>query len=150
MKVLIVEDEALLALELEYEVEAAGHEVVAQAASLQAAVDAVENSGANFAFVDIQLLDGATGIEVGRHLFAKGIPYVFVSGNLKRIPEDFAGAIGAIEKPYTVNGMQNALRFLGDYVSGNEAAIPPPSLSMANAARHSSSRAGGEHGQTAQ
>ena len=108
MKVLIVEDEALLALELEYEVEAAGHEVVAQAASLQAAIDAVADSGADFAFVDIQLLDGPTGIEVGRHLFAKDIPYVFVSGNLKRIPEDFAGAIGAIEKPSTVNGIQNA------------------------------------------
>ncbi|CAD7035156.1 response regulator [Pseudorhizobium endolithicum] len=130
MKVLIVEDEALLAMELEYEVEAAGHEVVAQAASLGAAINAVEKTRVDLALVDIQLLDGPTGVDVGRHLFASGIPYAFVSGNLKRIPEDFAGAIGAIEKPYTSNGIQNALRFLSDYINGDKAALPPPSLAL--------------------
>jgi len=132
MKVLIVEDEALLALELEYEVEAAGHQVIAHAASKSVALAAIDNNKPDFAFVDIQLIDGPTGVDIGRRLADLDIPFVFVSGNLKRIPEGFVGAIGAIEKPYTVNGIQNALKFLDDYVKGNEAALPPPSLVLSS------------------
>ena len=75
------------------------------------------------------MLDGPTGIDVGRHLASRSIPYVFVSGNLKRIPEDFAGALGAIEKPYTMNGLQNALEFIDTIVNGEHQSVTaPPSL----------------------
>ncbi len=129
MKILIVEDEALLAMELESEVEDAGHEIVGIAADSKEAIELANKALPQFAFVDIQLLDGPTGIEVGRYLSSSSIPYVFVSGNLKRIPEDFAGAHGAIEKPYTMNGLQNALQFIEGIVIGAErSATPPPSL----------------------
>lgn len=129
MKILIVEDEALLAMELESEVEDAGHEIVGIAADSKEAIELANKALPQFAFVDIQLLDGPTGIEVGRYLSSSSIPYVFVSGNLKRIPEDFAGALGAIEKPYTMNGLQNALQFIEGIVIGAErSVIPPPSL----------------------
>ncbi len=128
---MIVEDEALLALELEMEVEAAGHEVVGTAASRNAALQIVEHAEPQFAFVDVHLSDGPSGIEIGRHLASTGIPFVFVTGNVKRIPEDFVGAIGAIEKPYTMNGLQNALTYLTARVSGNEPTVPPPGLILA-------------------
>ena len=99
MKILIVEDEALLALELEYEIEAAGHDVIGIAADKRTALELLTLSAPDFAFVDIHLNDGPTGIEIGRILSDLGKPYVFVTGNVKRIPEDFAGALGAIEKP---------------------------------------------------
>ncbi|QXC52810.1 response regulator (plasmid) [Agrobacterium salinitolerans] len=129
MKILIVEDEVLLAMELESEVEEAGHEIVGVAADSKHAFSLIEKASPQFAFVDIQLLDGPTGIDVGRHLASRSIPYVFVSGNLKRIPEDFAGALGAIEKPYTMNGLQNALEFIETVVSGDHRSVAvPPSL----------------------
>jgi two-component SAPR family response regulator len=129
VKILIVEDEALLAMELESEVEEAGHEIVGVAAESKQALSLIEKSSPQFAFVDIQLLDGPTGIDVGRHLASRSIPYVFVSGNLKRIPEDFAGALGAIEKPYTMNGLQNALEFINTIVNGEHQSVTaPPSL----------------------
>ena len=129
MKILIVEDEALLAMELESEVEEAGHEIVGVAAESKQALSLIEKSSPQFAFVDIQLLDGPTGIDVGRHLASRSIPYVFVSGNLKRIPEDFAGALGAIEKPYTMNGLQNALEFINTIVNDEHQSVTaPPSL----------------------
>ncbi len=129
MRILIVEDEALLAMELESEVEEAGHEIVGVAAESKQALSLIEKSSPQFAFVDIQLLDGPTGIDVGRHLASRSIPYVFVSGNLKRIPEDFAGALGAIEKPYTMNGLQNALEFIDTIVNGEHQSVTaPPSL----------------------
>lgn len=37
--------------------------------------------------MDVQLVAGPTGLDLGRRLTEKGIPYIFVSGNLKRIPK---------------------------------------------------------------
>ncbi len=130
MRIIIVEDEALLALELESEVEAAGHSVVGVAADSASAIALIEKESADFAFVDIHLLDGPTGVDVGRFLTSKNVPYVFVSGNIKRIPPDFAGAVGAIEKPYTVNGLQNALGYLDAMISGKDGLVVPPNLIM--------------------
>jgi two-component SAPR family response regulator len=125
---MIVEDEALLALELEFEVEAAGHSVVGTAASRKAAFDIIDRSEPDFAFVDVHLSDGPSGIDIGRRLVERQIPFVFVTGNIRRIPEDFVGAIGAIEKPYTMNGLQNALSYIAAAIAGNHSATPPPGL----------------------
>lgn len=132
MKVMIVEDEMLLAMELESEVEMAGHHVTALAMSSEQARRELEANRPDFAFVDIHLMDGPTGIDVGRALAAAGIPYVFVSGNIKKIPEDFAGALGAIEKPYTMNGMKNALTYISAIVAGDDSVDPPASLVLAD------------------
>lgn len=128
MNILIVEDEALLALELESELENAGHTIVGQAMSSPEAKTLIDREHPEFAFVDIHLLDGPSGIDVGRYLAGKGISYVFVTGNLKRIPEDFAGAMGAIEKPYTMNGLENALAYIETFVRGESRDAIPPSL----------------------
>ncbi len=128
MRTLIVEDEMLLALELEHEVEAGGHRVIGLASDLSEAMALIEQEQPEFAFVDIHLRDGPTGIAIGRHLASKGIPFVFVSGNIKRIPADFEGALGAIEKPYTSNGLQNALSYVQAILSGEDLPTPPPSL----------------------
>lgn len=128
---MIVEDEMLLAMELEHEVEMAGHAVVGIAATSGQAIELVGQTHPQFAFVDVHLQDGPTGVEVGRLLAERQIPYVFVSGNIKKLPDDFAGAIGAIEKPYTVNGMANALAYLSAIVGGDERASPPASLVLA-------------------
>lgn len=131
MKVMIVEDEMLLAMELESEVEMAGHQVTGVAMSSSQAKEQISTSRPDFAFVDIHLMDGPTGVDVGRELAAAGIPYVFVSGNIKKIPEDFAGALGAIEKPYTMNGMKNALAYVSAIVQGDDSGSPPVSLVLA-------------------
>jgi DNA-binding NarL/FixJ family response regulator len=131
MKVLVVEDEMLLAMELQWEIEAAGHTVVGQAASGAQAMELLGTSPSEFAFVDIQLQDGPTGIDFGRALAERGIPYVFVSGNIKKLPPDFAGALGAIEKPYTMNGIANALEYISAVVAGDQDRLPPASLVLA-------------------
>jgi CheY-like chemotaxis protein len=128
---MIVEDEVLLAMELESEVETAGHEVATLAMSSRQAREQITIAKPDFAFVDIHLQDGPTGIDVGRELAAAGIPYVFVSGNIKKIPADFAGAVGAIEKPYTMNGMKNALAYVSAIIEGHDPGEPPASLVLA-------------------
>ena len=122
-------------MELETEVDMAGHEVSGVAMNRRQVDDLLRAHRPDFAFVDIHLQDGPTGIEVGRDLASKGIPYVFVSGNIKKIPADFAGALGAIEKPYTMNGMTNALAYISAILMGEEDISPPASLVLADDAR---------------
>lgn len=131
MKVMIVEDEMLLAMELESEVERAGHRVTGLAMSREQARVELAAERPDFAFVDIHLQDGPTGIDIGRELADAGIPYVFVSGNIRKIPADYAGALGAIEKPYTMNGMKNALSYISAIISGDDSLEPPASLVLA-------------------
>lgn len=122
LKVLIVEDEALLAMELESLIEEAGHSVVGWAVSSDEAKAMVGTSKADIAFVDIHLSDGPTGLDVAEHIRRSGQPMVvFMTANPKRIPENFVGAVGVIAKPYTMNGVMSALRYLQEGVRR-----PPP------------------------
>lgn len=88
LNVLIVEDEVLLAMELESEVEASGCKVGGFVADSKEAIALIQSARPDMAFVDIHLLDGPPGIDVGKRLAVEGIPYVLVSDNLKRIPDD--------------------------------------------------------------
>ena len=122
LKVLIVEDEALLAMELESLVEEAGHSVVGWATSSAEAKTMVDAVEADIAFVDIHLSDGPSGVDVAEYISEKkSSMVVFMTANPKRIPDHFAGAIGVIAKPYTMNGLTSALRYLQEGVRR-----PPP------------------------
>jgi len=129
LNVLIVEDEVLLAIELESELEDAGHAVVGRAMSSPEALAILDRRRPDFAFIDIHLQDGPTGVDIGRHLASIGVPYVFMTGNVKRLPDGFAGAWGVIEKPYSVNGFRNALAYISRRLAGKADNQPvPPSL----------------------
>jgi CheY-like chemotaxis protein len=113
LRILIVEDEILIALELESLLQDAGHEVVGVAASSDEALGLGAESRPDLAFVDIHLADGPTGVEVARSLAREhGIMVLFMTANAKRIPDGFTDAHGVIAKPYTERGVQQAL----DYV----------------------------------
>ena len=122
LRVLIVEDEALLAMELEALVEDSGHTVVGWATSLTEARDLVDTVEADIAFVDVHLTDGPTGVSVAEYIAEKKASMVvFMTANPLRIPESFAGAVGVIAKPYTMHGLEAALRYLQEGVRA-----PPP------------------------
>lgn len=123
LRVLIVEDEALLAMDIEAMVEDGGHRVVGEATSL----DEVENMNVtvapDIAFVDIQLARGSSGLDVCaliRRRWADAF-IIFVTANPKKIPADFAGAHGVIPKPFTRNGLVSALHYIEEGVCD-----PPP------------------------
>lgn len=120
---LIVEDEALLAMDIEAMVEDCGHRVVAEAASL-ADVEALEHIAApDVALVDIQLALGSSGLDVSALIQARwaNTVIVFVTANPKKLPCDYAGAHGVIAKPFSRNGMKSALHYLEEGM-----AAPPP------------------------
>jgi len=113
LRILIVEDEILIALELESLLQDLGHDVVGIAASSADPLALGRELKPDLAFVDIHLADGPTGIDVARQLaFEREVTVLFMTANAKRIPEDFAGAWGVIAKPYTERGVREALAYV--------------------------------------
>ena len=132
LRVLIVEDEALLALDLEHVLVEQGHNVVGTAASSREALRLAEDTRPDLALVDVHLLDGPTGVDVGREIAQAGHAAVlFITANVKRLPDDFAGAVGVVAKPYTTSGLISAVSFIGDALDGGGVPLPPWSLTLA-------------------
>lgn len=122
LRVLIVEDEALLAMQLDALLMDAGHEVVGWAMTAEEAMEIFHHAKPDLAFVDLQLGGGRTGIDVARAIRATDSSIVvFVTANSNMLPEDFAGAVGVIDKPYSTQGIEAALTYLHEGIR-----TPPP------------------------
>lgn len=126
LRIAVVEDEAVLSMELESVIEHLGH-VVSGAAMSSDEATLLPATAPDLALVDIHLADGPTGIDVGRRFARSGIAVVFMTANLKRIPPDYAGALGAIGKPYTQAGVEAALAHVVAMLGGGASPGPPPS-----------------------
>jgi len=120
LRVLVVEDEALIALELECLLDDLGYVIVGIAGSSQEAIALGRETHPDVALVDIHLVDGPTGVAVAEALSADPrTTVVFMTANAKRIPEDFAGAVGVIAKPYSERVVAGALRYVAACRAGH-------------------------------
>ena len=127
LDVLIVEDEVLLAAELEFLLDEVGYKAVGHAMSSGEAVAMANALHPDLALVDVHLQDGPTGVEVARTIHDKcGGVALFMTANVKRLPDDFAGACGVIGKPYSSHGVKSALAYLAVCLRNGQAPGPPP------------------------
>jgi DNA-directed RNA polymerase specialized sigma24 family protein/CheY-like chemotaxis protein len=84
--VLIIEDEPLIAMELEQIVRGLGHDVAGIAATHDDAVAAFENSDAGLVLADIQLADGSSGIDAVQDILAIApVPAIFITAFPERL-----------------------------------------------------------------
>jgi DNA-binding response OmpR family regulator len=108
-KVLIVEDEIFVALEIEHIVEDAGFTVSAIAADRQAALDAALDC--DIALVDLNLRDGPTGPGIGVELASRyGIRVIYVTANPAQIGAASTAALGVITKPFRPHSIAATLK----------------------------------------
>lgn len=102
MRIMIVEDEALILMQMEALIEDAGHLVVGTAMRCDEAIALAHSVRPDLAFVDINLADGGSGLLVAQALRKmEGVMVVFVTANPLRLGDNFAGAAGVIAKPFT-------------------------------------------------
>lgn len=121
LRILVVEDEALIALELQCLLEDLGYVIAGVASSSAEAIELGRATAPDIALVDIHLIDGPTGIEVARMLsLDPRTSVVFMTANDKRIPADFAGALGVIAKPYSERAVAGALRYVATIRAGGQ------------------------------
>ena len=99
-RILVVEDEYLIAVEVKRWLEGAGAMVIGPVPSVDQALDLIEDDGLAAAVLDVNLGDGDTVYPVADRLAAAGVPYLFATGDV-RISD--AGAYRdqpRLEKPY--------------------------------------------------
>ena len=83
LDVLIVEDEALIAMDLEIQVAAAGHVVVGAVRTADEAVAQAASLLPDVVLMDLRLAEGSSGIDAGRRIYEDcHIRCIYISGNL--------------------------------------------------------------------
>jgi DNA-binding response OmpR family regulator len=110
-RILIIEDEAILALVLEEFLTDAGFQVAGVAGRLEMALTLIKRGVFDAAIVDANLAGVSSG-PAALALAASGIPFVVVSGYLpEQQPGAFSGAL-CLQKPCRPDDLIQALRGL--------------------------------------
>ena len=85
-EVLIIEDEPVIAADIEALVRELGHDVVDIAATRTEAVDAAARQRPGLVLADIQLADGSSGIDAVKDILAKfDVPVIFITAFPERL-----------------------------------------------------------------
>lgn len=112
-RILIVEDEALIAMECELILTDAEYEVVGIAADEPQALSLAEREQPDLILMDIRLARGGNGMEVATAALERwGIRSIFVSAHGDQATRERAAAanpVGWVVKPYTANTLLKAL-----------------------------------------
>jgi PAS domain S-box-containing protein len=109
LRILLVEDEAMLAAETSAQLEDAGHVIVASASSLSDATRIAAGADVEAAVLDLNL-HGELSFPVADTLHDRGIPFVFVTGyqHENLIPVRFRNA-PVVRKPFAADTLHTAL-----------------------------------------
>lgn len=79
-KVLVIEDEPLIAMDLEQIVESLGHRVTTVATTQREAVDAAQEERPGLVLADIQLADNSSGIDAVKDILGRySVPVIFIT-----------------------------------------------------------------------
>ena len=124
MRVMIVEDELLVALDMERTLEDLGFEVVGVASDERQA-RALANHGVDMALVDLNLRDGLTGLRIGDALTKSGVSVVFMTGNPDLVAAAVPRAVGVIAKPVGAEDIRQTTDFVCGLRGGRR--MPAPS-----------------------
>lgn len=131
-RILIVEDQAILGMELEFALSDTGHEVVGIAADARQALTLAAESRPDLAIVDINLRDGRTGLAVAHKMVnGLGVTVLFATAEPELIPEQFVGACGVVVKPYSSPSVHAAVAYCLAVRDGLDPGPPPPHLKVA-------------------
>ena len=132
--ILIVEDEFLIAIEMEEVLHDLGH-ASAGIADNRAAALALANENVDVALVDVNLVDGATGPEIGAQLADEyGIDVIFITANPAQLGRGVRGTLGAVEKPVDLHELAEVLDYAIALKANAASPTPPAKLMLFDAA----------------
>jgi ActR/RegA family two-component response regulator len=126
LRILVVEDEWLIAAELEAGLAVAGHAVVGPAASVAQALALADATPPEFALVDLNLGAGGDGAEAARLLMERhGCPSLFLTGLPDRARANEDAALGVIAKPADPKVVLAAIETARHVLAGKPRGSPP-------------------------
>ena len=127
-RILIVEDEPLVAFDNEHLLEDAGYEVVSTVDNLADALEVLEAEALDLIVSDVTLRGEGDGIDLARAAAKKDVPLLFVTGNCPI--EARSLSIGCLAKPYSDKALKAALDALDDQLQGRKVKKLPAGLSL--------------------
>lgn len=133
-RILIVEDEYLVAANLEAVLEDLGHEPVGIAPDMDAALTLAATKP-DLALVDIHLRDGETGPVIAERLRREhGIAVLFVTANPRMAAVAADVAIGVLGKPLNDGLLAQAVAYALSACQGAPLPSPPAGLTLLSGA----------------
>ena len=109
-RIFVVEDEALIAMELRDHLQELGYEVCGHAARGEAALRMIPDAAPDLILLDINLGNGMSGLEVAEHLQrTSDVPIVFLTAYADAALTERAaltGSFGYLVKPYQPAALQ--------------------------------------------
>lgn len=116
-RILIVEDEPLVAFDNEHCLRDAGYEIVATVDNVPAATAALDDE-IDLVLADVNLSSGGNGRDVAAAARGKGVPIIFVTG---ACPDDARSlAVGCLAKPYSQRDLLSAIDTVDAHLGGRE------------------------------
>ncbi|KAB7648802.1 response regulator [Polymorphobacter fuscus] len=108
LRVLVIEDEPLVAMNIEFSIEALGHDMVGPIARLDEAMAAASGDDYDCAVIDINIVGGSSH-EVAAIFAARARPFILASGyNDLSLPEALRNH-SRLVKPYTSDQLERQL-----------------------------------------
>jgi DNA-binding response OmpR family regulator len=108
LRVLVVEDEMMIALLIEDMLNALGCEVAGMAMRLEPALQLARASPIDFAILDVNL-DGRMSFAVAEILEARGVPFAFATGYGRAGLDPRFADRPVIKKPFDMRALEAAL-----------------------------------------
>jgi two-component system, response regulator PdtaR len=131
VRILIVEDETLIALMLTDSLERGGHYVMGPASTLSEALALCELALPELALLDINLRDGKSGVDVARALFERwGVLSIFASGQMTDARKASDVALGYIRKPYEARTVLRSVEVAREVMSGAKPSAVPAGFEL--------------------
>jgi DNA-binding response OmpR family regulator len=127
---MIVEDEALVAILLRDELQRAGYNVLDLTDRHDEALVVAKAEKPDLALVNIRLAGRDDGIELSKNLKVLGIPVLLISGQVSRASSAKTVAIGSMPKPYDAEEMVLAVAYLLARLKGDNSLPRPDQLEL--------------------
>lgn len=116
VRLLLVEDEPLVAFDTEYSLTEAKFTIVATTDRVAEAMPIIEDDDRiDMLVVDVNLTDGS-GVDLARAAHARGVPVLFVTGSFPDEAE--AWASGCLSKPYSPRDLLAAIAAIEALLDG--------------------------------
>ena len=127
-RLLVVEDEPLVAFDTEHFLTDAGFEIVGTVDRVAEATALIDSgAGIDLVLVDVSLADGS-GIDVARAARGREVPVLFVTGNCPIEAEEIA--TGCLAKPYAQRDLLAAIQAIDDGLTGKATKRLPPGFRL--------------------
>lgn len=116
-RILIAEDNTIIAMVMENDLKAAGYTVVEIVGRVDRGLTVAKAQSIDLALIDIDLQSGDSGVDLASALKERhGVPSVFVSGQESIALSHRDAALGLIPKPFKSIQLVDAVRAAFDYL----------------------------------